>query len=100
MLRQRDEHAPPVARVRVAQEQPFLRERLDPAQRRGGRYGGGDAQAGDGDAAPLLPGCGEVQQYVPGGIGEQVAAEELLANAARADEGPDGLGADLGIPLH
>jgi hypothetical protein len=61
-------------------EQPGIGHLPDPAQRGGGRHAAGDAQAGHRDAGVLGPGGSEIEQHVPGGIGEQVAIEE----AARA----------------
>jgi hypothetical protein len=47
-----------------------------------GRHRGRHAQARHRNALSLQPGGHEVEQHVPGGIGEQVRAEMLVAKAA------------------
>jgi len=83
--RQRHEGAALVERVGMADEHAGIGHLRDPAQRRGRRDGGGDAQAGDGDLGLLQLGREQVEQHVPGGILEQAAFEELVAQPARPD---------------
>ena len=95
LVAQHDIGAPPVAGVGLAAEQAGVVHRPDPAQCRGRRNGGRDAQARDRHAAPLDPRGEQVQQHVPGGIGEQVGREILGAQPARADDRADLGGGDV-----
>src|SRR3546814_3203947 len=83
---QLDEDAPPVVIVRPADEQPFVGHALDPPERGGGGDGRRDAQAGDRHPLVLQPRRHQVEQHVPGRIGEQFVPEELVADPARSEE--------------
>ena len=73
-------------RVGMALHQSLVGQRPDPAQGRGRRYGSRDAKARYRYALLLQPRRQQVEQHVPGGIGEQVARQEIGADAPRAQQ--------------
>lgn len=65
-----------------------------PAQRRGRRHCGGDAQAGNGHTLAFQPCRDEIKQHVPCRIGEDIGREEAFTIAPQLDQSTDECGID------
>lgn len=63
-----------------------LLEHADPAERGGGGHRGGDAAAGDRDAAAFLARDEQIEQDIARGIGEQVGVDIIAEPAARGED--------------
>ena len=92
---QGDEAAPRIAGIDAPFEQPGFGQGADPAQRRGGRHGGGHAQAGHRHIHAFHAGRGQIEQHVPRRIGEDFGWKMPIAITAQADQPPHQLRADL-----
>ena len=77
-----------VLTVEAALQQPGLSEAADPAQRRGCRHRGGDAQARYRHGLALQPCRRQIEKNVPGRIGEDFAWQKAFAITAQLDQSP------------
>src|SRR5690606_22441771 len=69
-----------------ALEQPRVRHLSNPAQRGGRGHAARYAQRGDRNPRLLSPLYGEIEQYVPGRIGKQLADDKACAQLAMAND--------------